>query len=94
MLYQVHAMEGWNQFDQSIDQISCQFWTFERTINTWNNEERPILDNTCCNNLPTKTQKVVNPFCALSDTYYGMMETILSSLLAKYRANSGHLMQL
>jgi hypothetical protein len=61
---------------KSIDPISCQFWTFDGTINTWKNESGPILDNTSWSNILTKTQKVMNPFHALSYTYYGRMKQI------------------
>jgi hypothetical protein len=47
----------------------------------------------CCSNIPTKTQKVLNSFRALSNTYYGRMEPIVSSLTAQYQAGSCHSME-
>jgi hypothetical protein len=54
----------------------------------------PILDNTCCSNIPTKTWKVLQPFLALSKTDFEMVEVIQWGRLAQYQASSGHLIQL
>jgi hypothetical protein len=53
-----------------------------------------MMDSTYRSNLATKTQKVLNPFHALSNTYYGGMEPISTTLPALYQAGSGHFMEL
>jgi hypothetical protein len=52
------------------------------------------MDNTYPSKIPTKTQKVLNPFHALSDTHYGRLEPIVSTLLAQYQAGLDHLIEL
>ncbi len=53
-----------------------------------------MLDNTCRSNIPSKTWKVLQPFHALSKTYFGIVEAIQWSILAQYQASSGHLIEL
>jgi hypothetical protein len=54
----------------------------------------PILENTCCSNIPTKAWKVLQPFHALSNIYFGMAEAIQLSILAQCQASSVHLIEL
>ena len=53
-----------------------------------------ILDNNGCSNIPTKAWKVLQPFHTVSKAYFGMVEAIQWSLLAQYKASSGHLIEL
>ena len=78
----------------SSDPISSCFWPFDETIISWKYESSPILDNTCRGNIPINNWKVLNPFHALSNINYEMVEPIWSTLPAQYQASSDHLMEL
>jgi uncharacterized membrane protein len=53
-----------------------------------------ILDNNGCSNIPTKAWKVLQPFHTVSKAYFEMVEVIQWSILAQYKASSGHLIGL
>jgi hypothetical protein len=53
-----------------------------------------ILDNKCHSIIPSKTWKVLKASHALSNIYFGMVEAIQRSILAKYQASVGHLIEL
>jgi hypothetical protein len=91
MLYLIHTVKWWNQFNQvywpNIKLVLAIRWNY---YDSWKDESSPKVDNTCSSNIPTKPQKVLQPFHVLSNVYYEMVEPIQSSLLAQYQASSGH----
>jgi hypothetical protein len=59
---------------KSISQISSEWWPFDRTIHSRNDESSQMMDQTNHRGTPTITQKEYQPTWDKQDKYYERMK--------------------